>query len=103
MAERKSPYLAYAKHPISLTDRLAIDRTILANERTLLAYIRSALTFLVVGGTLLKFFSAVSAMIMGYVAIAVAGILFTTGIRRYHVMKRHLTPAGAYLPPNDIS
>jgi putative membrane protein len=37
------------KEDFILRDRLAIDRTVLANERTLLSYVRTALTLFLVG------------------------------------------------------
>ena len=52
---RQSPYSHYGSQALSLTDHLAIDRTILANERTLLAYLRTALGLVVIGATFLHF------------------------------------------------
>lgn len=39
-----------------LADRLALERTRLANERTLRAYLRSSLTLVIAGFTLINFF-----------------------------------------------
>ena len=39
-----------------LTDRLALERTHLVNERTLLAYLRSSLTLVIAGFTRINFF-----------------------------------------------
>jgi len=39
-----------------LTDRLALERTRLTNERMLRAYLRSSLTLVIAGFTLINFF-----------------------------------------------
>src|SRR4030095_4329956 len=44
----ENPYVRFRGHTLSLNDYLAIDRTVLANERTLLSYTRTALTMLVI-------------------------------------------------------
>ncbi|MDQ3393332.1 MAG: DUF202 domain-containing protein [Bacteroidota bacterium] len=40
---------AYYKDKLSLSEQLALDRTILANERTFLSYMRTSLTILLLG------------------------------------------------------
>ena len=57
----------------TISQKLAADRTRLANERTLLAYVRTALGMLVVGGSLLKFFDGGLTNTLG-VAFLLAGI-----------------------------
>jgi len=44
------------KKKLKLRDRLAIDRTSMANHRTLLAYIRTAILFMATGLSLFKLF-----------------------------------------------
>ena len=39
-----------------ISDYLAVDRTIMANERTLLAYIRTSVGLLIAGLALIRFF-----------------------------------------------
>jgi len=76
---------------MELRDRLALDRTVLANERTLLAYIRTALALLAGGGTLLRFFrgnrliEAAGALLLAFGALAVVG-----GIVRFRSVTRRL-------------
>lgn len=41
---------------MSLRDNLSVDRTIFANERTFLVYIRTLLSFLASGATVINFF-----------------------------------------------
>lgn len=49
--------LFYEKYrdPMILRDQLAMDRTILSNERTFLAYTWTALSIVVVGASFIKF------------------------------------------------
>ena len=42
--------------PLDLHDRLAVERTRLTNERIVLAYLRSALTLIIAGFSLMLFF-----------------------------------------------
>jgi putative membrane protein len=52
----ENPYERFQREELILRDELAIDRTILANERTVLTYFCSALTLVIVGVTFLHFF-----------------------------------------------
>jgi putative membrane protein len=67
-----------------------MDRTMLANQRTLLAYIRTALAFLVVGGTAVKFFSSPPIVAAGVVFMILAGILTVVGIAHYRTMQAQI-------------
>lgn len=84
------PYAQFKDRQLTLNDRLAIDRTVLANERTLLAYARTGLAMGVIGGTAIKFFTPAWATAIGVPfllgAVAVAGV----GARRYARLARHL-------------
>ena len=57
---------------VELRDRLAVERTHLANERTLLAYIRTALGTAACGTALIHFFSG-GGMLAGVGWLMVAG------------------------------
>lgn len=50
-----SQYQRFDGDDLILRDELAIDRTLLANERTLLAYLRSAVSLVIFGVTILHF------------------------------------------------
>src|SRR6266850_2229129 len=67
----------------NLTNYLAADRKILANERTFLAYIRTALTLFVVGASFIKFFGTLILEMVGWLFIPVATIIFFMGVNRY--------------------
>ena len=84
---KHSPYSGYSKKDLMLTDLLAVDRTILANERNLLAYIRTSLGFLIAGATLIHFFKILLLQITGWVLIPLGFIILLVGIKRYRSVK----------------
>lgn len=51
-------------------DRMAIERTSLANERTLLAYVRTAIALFAGGATAIHFLESVVVDVLGWVLIA---------------------------------
>jgi putative membrane protein len=63
----KNPYDRFRGNDLILRDELAIDRTILANERTILAYLRGAISLILVGITFMHFFET---GLLGYVGLA---------------------------------
>ncbi len=85
-----------AEHEPTIAQKLAADRTRLANERTLLAYVRTALGMLVVGGSLLKFFDGGLTNALGAAflfsggAIAVLG--FYRAVRTQRAINRVMRP-----------
>lgn len=68
---------------MSLNDYLAIDRTILSNERTLLAYGRTALAQVIIGGSCLKFFDSLMFNVIGWTFLAAAVVTMAIGWRHY--------------------
>jgi len=86
-------YHRFRNRDLTLTDYLAIDRTVLANERTLLAYGRTALGMMVVGGTIIKFLDEwwLHGLGVGFIiaGLAVLGL----GWRRYLRVKALLSAA----------
>ena len=79
---------------LSLADRLAIDRTLLANERTLLAYLRSTMALVIVGLTFLHFFEFGTLRYFGIGAIPGGIAVGMVGIRRFRRMNRSIRGAG---------
>jgi putative membrane protein len=89
----RPPYSRFRGQRLTLNDYLAIDRTVLANERTFLAYGRTALALAVVGGTCLKFFDTIWIRAIG-AGFILAGILVAArGWVRYIRTKRLLATA----------
>lgn len=89
----RNPYSRFEKRELTLNDYLAIDRTVLANERTLLSYGRTALALLILGGSCIKFFDEVWLEIAGFGFIAVAIFIGARGWQRYRRMKHLLSAA----------
>jgi putative membrane protein len=74
-------------------DRLAVDRTILANERTLMSYGRTGLAFAVAGVSSMHFLEGLMADAIG-AALAATGLLTVAwGIRRYLWYRRKIREA----------
>ncbi len=88
-----NPYVKFRGQTLSLNDYLAIDRTVLANERTLLSYTRTALTMLVIGGTCLKVFDSHWIEVVGIVFLALSLVTFLVGWRRYQRMRAWVNAA----------
>lgn len=77
-----------------IADYLAIDRTIMANERTLLAYVRSAVGLLIAGLALIRFFHQTHFdiyQIAGFLALLVALSIMIYGIRDFIHMHKVYT------------
>lgn len=72
---------------ISSADYLSFQRTLMANERTFLSYIRTSLAFLVVGGSFIKFFTSKWTLVIGWLFISFAIVIFFIGILRYKNFK----------------
>lgn len=75
---------------LSVTDRLALGRNKLANERTLLAYIRTFLSFVVAGVSLIQFFHVVWFIVLGYCLIPAGFLILIMGAIRYYRVERRL-------------
>lgn len=74
----------------STTDKLAIERTRLANERTFLAYFRSAIVFLSSGFAIVKLEMLEEVKWVGYALIIIGPILLFIGIYRLLYVKRRI-------------
>jgi putative membrane protein len=66
-----------------LRDRLAMDRTVMANERTFLAFTRTALSIVVVGASFIKFLNSTLFHVLGWILIPLGIMLFGFGFKRY--------------------
>ena len=82
----EKPYSTYIQDHknMILRDYLAIDRTILTNETAFMSYIRTSLTLIAAGVSLIKFFSTSELMqALGWMFIGVGGWFALYGYRRY--------------------
>ena len=87
---RNNPYARFSENELILRDQLAIDRTILANERTLLSYLRGAVAMVIAGVTFVQF---IEFGILRYIGMALVPIgLFTGvfGLSRYRRINRRI-------------
>lgn len=87
-----SPYTRFASDQLSLRDVLAVDRTVVANERTFLGYIRTTLALLAAGGSLLHFVDATWSLVSGLALVAASAPMFAIGLRHYVVRRSALMP-----------
>ncbi|WP_310391897.1 DUF202 domain-containing protein [Hymenobacter sp.] len=75
--------------PLSLTDRLALQRTRLANERTFLTYVRTSLAMLGFGLVLIQL-HPVRTGALGYGAVLAAAVVMLTGFIRFRQRRREI-------------
>lgn len=88
-----NPYAKFRHRSLTLNDYLAIDRTILSNERTLLSYGRTALAMVIIGGSAMKFFGSPALTVIGWLFLAGGVIVMLIGWRRYRHTARLLHAA----------
>lgn len=88
----RAPYARFDTHHLTLRDVLAVDRTIVANERTLLGYVRTALALLAAGGSLLHFMDAMWSTLAGTAFVIVSLPVLVVGLRHYVIRRRDLAP-----------
>ncbi len=82
----EDPYIPYEHdhERMILRDYLAVDRTIMTNETSFMSYVRTALTLIAAGATLLKFFDTDTlTQITGWVFIVVGGWLSIHGYIKF--------------------
>ena len=76
---------------IELRDFLATDRTRLANQNTLLSYIRTSLTMLVAGLSMIRFFESRVIAVIGAALLPIAMATIIVGYVRYRRMRLSLS------------
>jgi len=87
MVKSLNPYKQFSKNKLILRDYLAVDRTILANERTFLAYLRTAFTLAILGVTFVKFFNERFMLCLGWISFLVGVFILVIGLVKYQKMK----------------
>lgn len=100
-----SPYPGVRPEDLILRDRLAADRTVLANERTFLAYLRTAFAFAVGGASLVHFVDRGWAVAAGGAMVPLGAGLLAWGLHRFLTERRRLAPlrrAVATFPSEDL-
>lgn len=81
----EEPYIAYEKdhEQMILRDYLAVDRTMMANETSFMSYVRTALTMIAAGATLIKFFNEPTMQALGWAFIVIGGWMAIHGYNRF--------------------
>lgn len=84
MSEDKyEPYIKEHDRMI-LRDYLAVDRTMLTNETSFMSYVRTSLTLIAAGATLVKFFDGNPLFqVFGWGLVLIGGWLVIHGYNRY--------------------
>ena len=75
--------------PLSLTDRLALQRTRLANERTFLTYVRTSLAMVGFGLVLIQLHPVRTGW-LGYGAVSAAAVIMLIGFLRFQQRRREI-------------
>lgn len=78
-------YLPFEKdhEQMILRDYLAVDRTMMANETSFMSYVRTALTLIAAGATLIKFFTEPTMQALGWGFVIIGGWLAFNGYARF--------------------
>ncbi len=86
----RNPYDQFLTTHLILRDQLAIDRTVLANERTFMSYCRTSLALIFSGAGSIRFFDMFYADVAGWVLIALGLIVAVIGSLRFIVMNKKI-------------
>ncbi len=73
-----------------LADRLAVENTLMANERTLLSFFRSSVFFLATGLSILNIHFLAEVVYLGWFFVIFSPILQLFGVYRFIVVKKHI-------------
>jgi putative membrane protein len=73
-----------------LRERLAIQRTILANQSTFLAFLRTSMYFLIAGLSLKNVLKIENSIIIEIVLFSVSGIILLIGLVNYFKHKKSI-------------
>lgn len=84
--KKSRPYERFKKSDLILRDELAIDRTILANERTLLSYVRLAITLIIAGVSIVHFAMEKWFETIGILCVPIGILVGIFGWHRYQKM-----------------
>jgi putative membrane protein len=86
----ENPYDRFSKSELILRDELAIDRTILANERTVLSYLRGSVALIIAGVTFVHFIEFGMLRYIGISLIPIGVITGIFGVTRYRRMDQRI-------------
>lgn len=84
-----SPYYQ-TEERIILRDYLALERTLLANERTFFTYIKFSLYLLIAAITIWKVSEFASLSALAYLFVTLSGVFLIIGAVRYFALRKRL-------------
>ena len=84
---------SYPDLPLSISDRLAVERTRLANERTMLAYLRTGVALVVAGFSLINFFRDYIYVWVGVGLVPLGLGMIVGGYMRFHHKRQRIHAA----------
>ncbi len=73
-----------------LRERLALQRTVLANQSTFLAFLRTSMYFLIAGLSLKNVLKIENSIVIEIALFSVSGIIFILGIFNYFKHKKSI-------------
>ncbi len=87
---KDNPYDRFSKGELILRDELAIDRTLLANERTVLSYLRGSVALIIAGLTFVHFIEFGMLRYIGISLIPMGLAIGAFGVNRYRRMDQRI-------------
>ena len=96
---------SYPDLPLSLSDRLAVERTRLANERTMLAYLRTGVALVVAGFSLINFFREHIYVWIGVTLVPIGIGMIVGGYLRFNTKRQRIHAAvmtGSHAPTTSV-
>ena len=97
------PYERFLREELILRDELAIDRTLLANERTMMAYVRLAITLVIAGISIVHFAMEKWFETVGFLCVPLGIVAGFVGWHRYQKMDRQIRKIRAKAGQKKIS
>jgi len=80
-----------------LRERLALQRTALANQSTFLSFLRTSMYFLVAGISMDKLVFVTSNPFIEYLFFVISAIVLVTGIANYFIQKRKISKSERHI------
>jgi len=96
----ETPYQRFKDDELILRDELAVDRTLLANERTLLSYLRGGIALMLAGGTFIHFAETGWYTALGVLCLPAGLAVILVGAHRFRTMHRAIRSLRSATPPN---
>ena len=80
-----------------LRERLAIQRTIMANQSTFLSFLRTSMYFAVAGVSLDQLVKLPGGHIIEYIFLVISAVVLVVGVINYVIQKRKMTESERHI------